>query len=59
MIRKFQDIEIGTQFTFNNAQYLKIANERVSCCHINNAVAFDNPSKKINVPESSEVETND
>jgi hypothetical protein len=59
MIRKFQDIEIGTKFTYNNNEYLKTANERVSCCHINNAVEFNNAAKKINVPENSEVETND
>jgi hypothetical protein len=59
MIRKFSDLEVGTRFTYNNNEYLKIPNERVSCCHVNNAVAFDNPSKKINVPDLSEVETND
>jgi hypothetical protein len=59
MIKKFQDIEVGTTFKFNNGEYIKIVDEKVSCCRVNNAVDATNPATKISVPKQSEVEIND
>lgn len=59
MLRKFQDIEVGTRFTFNGIEYLKINNERVNCCSTNNAVNTSDANQKTHIPETSEVEIND
>jgi hypothetical protein len=41
----------------NSIEYIKIPEERVSCCSVLNAVQADNRSTKVQVAPITEVET--
>lgn len=58
-IKKFMDLKVGDKFKLNNIEYNKIPDERVSCCHVNNASTVTDPNKKIQVVPLTEVEIND
>jgi len=53
--KKFKDIPINQVFTFNNLQYKKITEERISCCRALNAASVTDPNQKIQVLPLEEV----
>lgn len=53
---QFQNLSIGTKLTHNGIEYIKIEDERVSCCRVNNAVMTSDPSKKTQINNLTEVE---
>lgn len=55
-IKKFFDIPVGTAFTLNNVEYIKITEERISCCKALNAETVTEPKSKIQVIPITEVE---
>lgn len=58
-IKKFMDITIGDKFVLNGIEYTKIPDERISCCHVNNASQTNDPNTKIQVAPITEIEVND
>ena len=57
---QFQDLKNDDVFLFNNKQYKRMADQRISCCKILNAVSVDNPSEKIQIkPLGTLVQVND
>jgi hypothetical protein len=55
--KKFSEVTNGQYFTMNSIEYIKIPEERVSCCSVLNAVQADNRSTKVQVTPITEVET--
>ena len=53
---RFVDIPVGTKFVHDGQQYTKIADERINCCKVNNAVLVDNPVQKVMIVPVNEVE---
>ena len=50
---RFVDIAIGTKFSFEGNDYIKIKDERITCCKVNNAVlAADTNQKTMIIPVS-------
>lgn len=58
-IKKFMDITVGDRFVLNGIEYTKIPDERISCCHVNNACQINDQNTKIQVTPLTEVEIND
>lgn len=58
-IKRFVDLPVGTVFTMNGVQYIKIQEERISCCKALNAQTVAGPQTKIQVIPITEVETQD
>jgi hypothetical protein len=54
--KKFSDLSHGQQFTYNSMEYIKIPEERISCCSVLNAVQADNRANKIQITPITEVE---
>ena len=52
---RFVDISVGTKFVHDGQQYTKIADERINCCKVNNAVLVDNPAQKVMIVPANEV----
>lgn len=57
--KKFKDLSVGDTFIFNNVEYTRIADEKISCCRSNNAVLNDETKKKTFIQPLSEVQVND
>lgn len=50
---RFVDIGVGTKFSFEGKEYIKIKDERITCCKVNNAVlATDTNNKTMIIPVS-------
>lgn len=58
-LKKFVDLAVGDKFTLNGIEYTRITDERISCCHVNNAAQINDPNTKIQVVPITEVEVND
>ena len=58
-ITNFHEIAVGTEFVLNGKKYVRIADERISCCQVMNAAEADNRSVKIQVVPITQVEIND
>jgi hypothetical protein len=56
---QFQNLSIGTKVVYNGIEYIKIEDERVSCCRVNNAVMSSDPSKKTQINTATEVDVID
>lgn len=57
--KKFMDLSVGDRFKSGDVEYVKIPDERVSCCTVYNAAKADETSTKIQVLPLTEVEVND
>jgi hypothetical protein len=57
--KQFKDVTVGDKFLYNGIEYVRITDERVSCCHVKNAASVQDPNQKIQVQPLSEVEIND
>ena len=55
-IVKFKDVSVDTEFRFNNTDYIKIPEERISCCQANTAVEKHNPNAQAMLLPLVEVE---
>ncbi len=58
---KFMDLAVGQKFrtSVNGgpiSEYVKISEERVSCCHILTAALVSNPQQKVQITPLVEVE---
>jgi len=53
---RFVDIAVGTKFIHDGQEYTKIADERINCCKVNNAVLSNNPTHKVMIVPAHEVE---
>lgn len=58
-VEQFQNLAVGTKFRYNNTEYVKIENERVSCCRNNNAVMVADATQKTQIAPITEVEVLD
>lgn len=48
---RFVDIAVGTKFMYENNTYVKIKDERINCCKVNNAaLASDLNQKRMIIP---------
>lgn len=57
---QFQELKVNDLFTLNDKQYKRIADQRISCCKILNAVNVENPAEVIQVkPLTTLVQIND
>ena len=52
---RFVDIAIGTKFSFEGNDYIKIKDERITCCKVNNAVLAADTNQKTMIVPVSEV----
>lgn len=59
MNKVFTELTDGEVFTFNNAEYRKIAQVKVSCCRSINAEEVNNTSNRVFIIPSQEVQVND
>jgi hypothetical protein len=57
--KQFKELKVGDTFTFNNIEYVRIADEKISCCRSNNAALVSEAKTKSFVPPLSEVQVND
>ena len=57
--KKFIDVAVGDKFVHNGIEYTKIPDERISCCHVNNAQQVNDPSTKVQIVPITEVTVND
>lgn len=57
MLKKFMDLTVGDQFSYQGINYEKIPDERISCCKVNNAKQINQQSTKIQVIPIAEVDT--
>lgn len=57
---KFHELKVGDQFTIDNISYLRITDERISCCKVFNATKLDTNEKVQIIPitEVTLVENN-
>jgi len=54
--KKFSEIAVNTEFTYQNKLYKKVPEIRKSCCEFTNAEEVENPSNKIGVIPIAEVQ---
>jgi hypothetical protein len=59
MNKTFKEINEGESFVFQNKEFKKIRNIKVSCCRSYNAESTSDASQKIFVKPDEQVETND
>jgi len=57
--KQFKDLQIGETFTYNNVEYTRIKDEKISCCRSNNAVDNTEAKAKTFIQPLSEVQVND
>lgn len=57
--KKFMDLSVGTKFKTNNIEYIKIPDERISCCTVHNAAKADEQNTKVQILPLTEVEIDD
>jgi hypothetical protein len=57
--KQFKDLGVGDTFIFNNVEYVRIADEKISCCRSNNAALTDETKTKTFIQPLSEVQVND
>lgn len=55
MIKKFSELSVGTKFIYNNTEYEKISQVKVSCCKSLNAKSTANEKQRIFVIPAAEV----
>lgn len=53
---EFKDLKTGDTFKYNNLEYIKIAEERISCCKCFNAALNSDKKNKIQVKPLTNVE---
>lgn len=53
---RFVDIPVGTKFTFESNTYVKIQDERINCCKVNNATLASDPNQKLMIKPISDVQ---
>lgn len=59
MIEKaFSEVGVGTKFSVNGLEYIKVDTVRVSCCQSINAHLADNPSARVFFQDSVVVTVN-
>jgi hypothetical protein len=58
-IKKFSEIALGTKFTLSGIEYVKMQEERISCCKFHNAIQTNNTSVKIGVTPITDVEVSE
>lgn len=56
MQKLFQDVAIGTTFRFNNQDYVKIQNIKVSCCRSVNCHKVNSPNDRHFIQPQQKVE---
>jgi hypothetical protein len=57
--KQFKDLAVGERFTFNDQEYIRIQDEKVSCCRTHNAALVSNPATKSQITPLTEVQVND
>jgi hypothetical protein len=50
MEKQFKDLNVGEQFVYNSISYTRIEDERVSCCHVKNAINNQTQEKVMVTP---------
>jgi hypothetical protein len=59
MNKKFEELNVGDKFTYNNTEYTKIEKVKVSCCRSVNCVWSSDNNKREFVDPSTEVAVKD
>lgn len=58
MDKQFKDLAVGEKFIHNSISYTRIEDDRVSCCHVKNAINNDTQEKVMILPlENVTVQT--
>lgn len=58
-IVNFHEVAVGTEFTLNGVKYVRIPDERISCCQVMNAAESANRTVKTQIVPITQVEIND
>ena len=58
MEKTFKELIVGTKFSINNVEYVKIEPVRVSCCRSINCQVANDPSQKTFFPDEATVTVN-
>ncbi len=58
MEKAFKDLNVGDIFTINNANYVKVAEVKVSCCRSVNAHVVGSPAQRTFFPPGTPVQVN-
>lgn len=53
---KFHELEVGQKFTFNNQEYVKIPEVKVSCCKVKHNCEITQTNEKVVLKPLDEVE---
>lgn len=54
--QRFVDLAVGTKFIYDNKEYVKIQDQRITCCKVFNATLPGDPHQKFFIPPISEVQ---
>jgi len=54
--QRFADLQVGTVFVLNDTEYVKIKDERISCCKLFNATLSTDSNQKHFIVPVTEVE---
>lgn len=55
----FSTLSVGDNFVFDGKEYVRIKDEKISCCKSLNAALKDNPAQKTQIVPSKTVQIND
>ena len=58
MNKLFSELAVGDRFTYNNQQYVKVQDVRVSCCRTVNCHVVGNANNKLFIHPSTTVVLN-
>lgn len=58
MNKTFGELSVGDRFIFNNQEFVKTTEVRVSCCRTINACAANDSNNKVYIQPSSTVTVN-
>lgn len=58
MNKQFQSLAVGDRFMFNNLEFVKISEVRVTCCKVINCQSVSNPSETTFVSADTLVTVN-
>jgi len=55
----FSEVALGQRFVYQNMEYIKIEQKRISCCKFTNCHAVGNTNQKIGIKPAETVEVDE
>jgi hypothetical protein len=50
MDKQFKDLEVGEKFIYNDVTFIRVLDERISCCKVLNSENIDTKEKTMILP---------